>query len=66
MSPADAFQQFIKEIANRIEKGGTFDEAIVDVVLAQHALRRALIVLLEALSDDRDETLDIPDGWPPE
>lgn len=66
MNPADVFHEFVKEIANRIEKGGTYDEAIVDIVAAQAALRKALTVLLDARSDDHEDNHNIPDGWPPE
>ena len=66
MNPEELFQQFIQKIAARIETGGTYDEGIIDVVLAQRALRRALKVLLDARSDEDEVGLDIPDGWPPE
>ena len=66
MNPEELFQQFVQKIAARIEAGGTYDEGIVEVVLAQNALRRALKVLLDARQGEDEVDLDIPDGWPPE
>jgi len=66
MTPEELFKKFITTIAARIEAGGTYDEGIIDIVLAQNALRKALEVLLSAKAQEEESDIDIPDGWPPE
>jgi hypothetical protein len=66
MTPEELFKRFINTIAARIESGGSYDEGIIDIILAQHALKRALEVLINAKSEEEESDIDIPDGWPPE